>query len=315
MDRPRPLDRDNEDELHLPTVEPSQPGQFKPFRPSSAFVEAEFGAITHPGLRHASSDDHYVIVRVGRSQETLATSLPPGCVPDRFNEYGYGMVVADGMGPDGSELASRLAVAALSQLVLHYGRWNVRINERTAWEVVQRAERFYRRVDEMVTEAAQQHPSFAGMGTTLTAAYSGGDELFVIHVGHSRAYLFRNGVMTRLTRDQTLAQRLSETGRTLPTELAAHDLRHVLTDAIGGHAGEPDIEIHNYLLLDGDVVLLCTNGLTDLVDDEHIADVLRTGNGQPLDVLCQTLVDLALQRGGPDNTTVVLARYKIPSSR
>ena len=69
------------------------------------------------------------------------------------------------------------------------------------------------------------------MSTTLTAAYSAGDELFVFHVGHSRAYLYRGGLLTRLTRDQTLAQRLSETGRTIPTELAAHDLRHVLTDA------------------------------------------------------------------------------------
>ena len=137
--------------------------------------------------------------------------------------------------------------------MLHYGRWNVRVNERTAWEIVQRAERFYRRVGEEVTEASHQHPALAGMGTTLTAAYSAGDELFVVHVGHSRAYLYRGGLLTRLTRDQTLAQRLAETGRTTPTELAAHDLRHVLTDAIGGHAGEPDIEIQNYLLLDGDV--------------------------------------------------------------
>jgi serine/threonine protein phosphatase PrpC len=103
-----------------------------------------------------------------------------------------------------------------------------------------------------------------------------------------------------------------ETGRAIPTELAAHDLRHVLTDAIGGHAGEPDIEIHNYLLLDGDVVMLSTNGLTDLVEDDTIAGVLRAGEGQPLQPQCQELVDLALARGGPDNITAVLARYRIP---
>jgi len=114
-----------------------------------------------------------------------------------------------------------------------------------------------------------------------------------------------------LTRDQTLAQRLAETGRTSPTQLAATDLRHVLTDAIGGYAGEPDIEIQNYLLMNGDVVLLCTNGLTDVVDDDKIANVLRGGQGQTLDAQSRSMVDLALERGGPDNVTVVLSRYQI----
>ena len=198
------------------------------------------------------------------------------------------------------------------QLVLQFGKWNVRVNETTAWEIVQRAERFYRKVDETVSEASHQHPTLAGMSTTLTAAFSAGDELFVVHVGHSRAYLYRGGLLTRLTRDQTLAQRRAETGRMTPIELAARDLRHILTDAIGGHAGEPDVEIQNYLLLNGDVVLLCTNGLTDLVEDDTIAGVLRGGASRPPTEQCQALVDLALERGGPDNITAVVARYRIP---
>ncbi len=196
--------------------------------------------------------------------------------------------------------------------MLHFGKWNLRVNERTVWEIVQRAERFYEKVGEEVTDASRQHPGLAGMSTTLTAAFSAGDELFVVHVGHSRAYLYRGGLLTRLTRDQTLAQRIAETGRTTPIELAAHDLRHRLTDAIGGQNGTPDIEIQNYQLLDGDVVMLSTNGLTDLVDDDQIANVLRTGERLGLDAQCQRLVDLALERGGPDNITALLARYKIP---
>jgi len=311
MDRPRPLERDDDDNLDLSSSK-STLGSFLPYRPRSATVTVEFGAVTHPGLRRTTSDDHFLIVELGRNQRTIASSLPPESVPGQFDERAFGMVVADGMGPDGPEMASRLALATLAQLVLQYGRWNVRVNERTAWEIVQRAERFYRRVGETITNASHQHPSLAGMSTTLTAAYSAGDELFVVHVGHSRAYLYRGGLLTRLTRDQTIAQRLAETGRTLPTELAAHDLRHVLTDALGGHAGEPDIEIQNYLLMDGDVVLLCTNGLTDLVDDDKIASVLGAGTGQPLAPQCQTLLDLALERGGVDNITAVLARYRIP---
>jgi protein phosphatase len=318
MDRQRPFDRDNEDTLDLSGAT-STLGSYRPYRPASATVEVEFAALSHPGRRRTTSDDHFLIVRFGRYQETILSSLPAGAVPDRFDEGAYGMVVADGMGPDDPEMASRLAIATLAQLVLRFGRWNVRVNERTAWEIVDRAERFYRKVEETVTDASHQHPSLGGMSTTLTAAFSGGDELFVAHVGHSRAYLYRGGLLTRLTRDQTLAQRLAETGRTVPTELAAHDLRHVLTDAIGGHAGEPEVEIENYLLLDGDVVLLCTNGLTDVVDDERIAGVFRTAQAQPgteptrLDAQCRTLVDLALERGAPDNVTALLARYRIPA--
>jgi len=311
MDLPRPVGREDDDTMDLSSSK-STLGSFLPFRPRSAAVTVEFGVVTHPGLRRTTSDDHFLIVELGRSQRTIASSLPPGAVPDRFEELGFGMVVADGMGPNGPEMASRLGLATLAQLVLQYGKWNVRVTERTAWEIVQRAEQFYRRVGETVTDASLQHPSLAGMSTTLTAAYSGGDELFVVHVGHSRAYLYRGGLLTRLTRDQTLAQRLAETGRTAPTELAAHDLRHVLTDALGRHAGEPDIEIQNYQLMDGDVVLLCTNGLTDVVEDDTIASVLGAAVGQPLDPQCQTLCNLALERGGPDNITVVLARYRIP---
>ena len=190
MDRGRPFEPDD-DSLDLSAAQAAL-GSYKPFAPPSTRVEVEFGSCTDPGLRRSTSDDHFLILRLGRSHETLVSSLPPGAVPDHWIEHGYGMVVADGMGPDGPELASRLAIATLAQLVLRFGKWNLRVNERTAWEIVQRAERFYRRVDETVTSAAQQHPSLAGMSTTLTAVYTAGDEMFVAHVGHSRAYLYRS---------------------------------------------------------------------------------------------------------------------------
>jgi PPM family protein phosphatase len=283
------------------------------FPPLSSLVHVQFGSRSHPGVRRATNDDHYLIVRTGRYMETVATSLPEGAAPERFDEFGFGMVVADGLGGVGSERASRLAVSTLAHLAVHRGRWNVRVDEQTASEIVQQAERFYRQVDETVSAAAGSHPALADMATTMTAAYSGGDELFIVHVGHSRAYLYRDGWLTKVTRDQTLAQRLLETGRPAPTELAARDLRHILTDAIGGLAGEADIQIESFRLFDNDIVMLCTNGLTDLVNDDQIAAVLASDR-QP-DDLCQALVDLALQQGGTDNVTVVLGRYRIPGGQ
>jgi protein phosphatase len=113
-----------------------------------------------------------------------------------------------------------------------------------------------------------------------------------------------------LTRDQTLAQRLGAGRPAAPTPLAAHDIGHILTDAIGGRAGTPSIQVGRIRLEPDDYILLCTNGLTDVVDDEGIkAILLQPGS---LDERCQALIDLALARGGPDNATAVVAKYTVP---
>ena len=280
------------------------------FRPLSSSVAVELAGRSHAGTRPAN-EDHYLILRLGRDQQTLATSLPESAVPARFEETGYGMVVADGMGATGAgETASRLAIRTLAELLLHFGRWNLRVDPLTAQDIMQRAERFYHRVDETVTEVGFESPERYGMGTTLTAAGSAGDDLFIAHVGHSRAYLLRDANITQLTRDQTLAQRLSDTGRPAPLELAARDARHILTDALGGLAGYARVQIEHFRLKHDDRVLLCTNGLTDVVSDQRIAAVVQ--EPRAVDDQCQALVDLALASGGTDNITVVMAKYTVP---
>ena len=177
------------------------------FRTLSSSLSVELAARSHPGRRSAN-EDHYLVVRLGRHLETLATSLPDGEVPARFDETGYGIFVADGMGRLGAgETASRLAISTFAHLVLHYGRWNLRVDPRIADEVIQRGLHFYRSIDELVTETAQET---SGRGTTLTVAYIADDTLFLAHVGHSRAYVLRQTSLTQLTRDQTLAQRLDD---------------------------------------------------------------------------------------------------------
>ena len=97
--------------------------------PSSATVRVTIGARTHQGVVRQSNEDHYLVMRLGRSQETLATSLPAGDVPAPFSESGYAMLVADGLGEDGSgSVASRVALSTIAHLALHYGKWNVRID-------------------------------------------------------------------------------------------------------------------------------------------------------------------------------------------
>jgi serine/threonine protein phosphatase PrpC len=280
------------------------------FPPLSSTVSVQVAARSHRGGR-PENGDHFLIVELGRYQQTIATNLPDGQVPVRFEEAGYGMIVADGLGKAGAT-ASRLAITTLAHLVLHFGKWQLRIDPDTADDVINRARRFYRQVDQTVTETGSERTDLSGMGATLTAAYSAGDMLFLAHVGHSRAYLFRGGVLTQLTSDQTVRQRIADSGLG-PFEAAANELDHVLTDVIGGHARPARIQVGQFELRGEDCVLLCTNGLTDVVDDKSATAVL--GMRTSLDERCGALVDLALARGTRDNVTAVLAKYDVPAYR
>ena len=148
------------------------------------------------------------------------------------------------------------------------------------------------------------------MGTTLTLARSFGPVLTLVHVGDSRVYLLRRGVLHRLTRDHTKAQELADSGKLPADDVATHALRNVLTEAIGlwEEGGEPDVR--RLPLADGDRLLLCTDGLTEMVDDATIAAEL--GRDRPAAEACQALLDLALARGGLDNVTIIVAGYRIP---
>jgi protein phosphatase len=151
------------------------------------------------------------------------------------------------------------------------------------------------------------------MGTTMTMACSLGVDLLLAHVGDSHCYLSRRGVLCQLTRDHTLAQTFADYGRIPQETVATHKLRHVLTQALGAGTGElrPDVELSN--LEDGDCLLLCSDGLTEMVDDVTIAAVLDRG-GSASDA-CRVLVDLALGAGGTDNVTVLVARYRFPTAQ
>jgi protein phosphatase len=277
----------------------------------SASVRIDAGALSHPGKVRPNNEDHYLVLRYGRTITTWLTNLPDGQVPDRFEEAGYSLIVADGMGGQAAgELASSMAISVGINLVLNTPQWILRVTEQEAQAAMERMRERFRRIDAVLHERARSDPTLTGMGTTLTVALSIGADLFLCHVGDSRGYLFRNGNLHRLTRDHTLAQAMADIGQLTPEEASRHRLRHVLTQAIGLQNGQVEAEIQHLQLADGDYLLLCTDGLTDLVAEAHIAEVFRRlpSSGEA----CRELVDLALEAGGRDNVTVVLARYSIP---
>jgi protein phosphatase len=148
------------------------------------------------------------------------------------------------------------------------------------------------------------------MGSTLTGARSLGRDLLIVHVGDSRAYLLRAGGLHRLTKDHTYAQMLVDCGKLEACDIATSGLGHVLTNALGGSSEHVDVDVDLLRLEDRDRLLLCSDGLSDLVEDDTIAQTL-TG-AETSAAACAQLVQLALDRGGRDNVTVIVAGYTFP---
>jgi protein phosphatase len=177
---------------------------------------------------------------------------------------------------------------------------------------MERAERFYRHVDSAVVHEG----SVKGLRqpqTTLTAVFGAGRDLFFAHVGHSRAYLLRDRSLMRLTRDHTITPRGATPPPLAPlvdVTAAARDLTHILTETIGmsGSAG-PQIDLERFQLADRDRILVCTNGVTDMLDESVVASVLEWGASP--DDQSRRLVDLAMEAGGDDDATALVAEFHI----
>ena len=271
-------------------------------------LRADFGAASHPGKVRSNNEDHFLIVRIGRSMGLVKTNLPPAGLPAAAEEVGYFMAVADGMGGlAAGERASMSALFSGLRLVLESSTWYLRVDEQAARELVAQMRQYFRQVDRLLVEEAQADRSLAGMGTTLTVAYSVGADAFVVHAGDSRAYLLRGGVLHQLTRDHTVAQSLADAGLIRPEQVHTHARRHVLTNYLGGPPFGLEPDCLTLRLLAGDRLLLCSDGLTEMLDDDGIAAALARHDDP--DAACSALVDLALEAGGRDNITVVLARY------
>jgi serine/threonine protein phosphatase PrpC len=206
-------------------------------------------------------------------------------------------LVCDGMGGhNAGQIASELAAKQFLHAYYHLGG--------TAQEAARHA---ILQAHHYIAEMASKIPSRYGMGTTLTALILKQDEGILAHVGDSRCYRLREGVFEQLSRDHTLVARLVEQGIITPEQAKYHPQRNVIRQAVGvadpSEPLEPDIE--TFALQAGDLYLLCSDGLTDMMDDAEIEAILRD---EPPTRAAWRLVDRALANGGRDNITVVLVR-------
>jgi protein phosphatase len=224
-------------------------------------------------------------------------------------------IVADGMGGHSSgEVASQLAIETIKRYYdeslvdedafrWRLPRWPFK-RRKPAHSEERRLVQSVMLANAAIFEHAIRHEDCKGMGTTIVGAYFLESGAYFIHIGDSRAYRLRNGTLTRLTNDHSLANEYLEMGILRPDEVAHFPYKNVITRACGlNDTVEPEVRFHT--LRSDDLYLFCSDGLTDPVPESEIHDLLRDGND--LNGICKSLVNAANDGGGPDNVTVVLA--------
>ena len=278
-------------------------------RPADA--ELDLFGLTHRGKVRRDNQDHFLLATVHPQAVIHGTSLPDAdALLMRGERLATIMLVADGVGGGaaGSE-ASRVA----SETITRYVSSTLRCYH-AAESAGEGALGLLREgaleAHAAVLESAAKVPERAGMATTLTLALAVWPWAYVVQVGDSRCYHFHDGTLQRMTRDQTIAQALVDRGALDAADAERSPLGNVLASAIGGGEAQPEVsrlDIHER----GCVLLLCSDGLTKHVRDAEIEREVRGMRSS--EQLCRSLLDLALERGGTDNITILSGRALLPA--
>jgi protein phosphatase len=282
---------------------------YRPEESNTLRVSVEFSGQTHQGKVRTNNEDQFFIARLAKSMQVYQTSLARDPETRFSEEDGYLMVVADGMGGAAAgERASTRAIESVETFALNQLKWFLHHGSGEESKLLAELRQGFEVADRAVVDEGEANAGLYGMGTTMTMAYSVGRDLHIVHAGDSRAYLFRQGELTQLTCDHTLVQLLIAGGVISPDDARHHARRNVVTNVIGGPNAGVHAEIHKVQIENGDVLLLCSDGLTEPVEDDQIAEALASSN-DPTEA-ADRLISLALKNGGPDNVTVVVARYR-----
>jgi len=203
------------------------------------------------------------------------------------------LALADGMGGHAAgEVASQLVIAALAHLD----------DDEPGGDLLSKLDSAVRDGNSAIADHVDAEPELEGMGTTLTAILFAGNRLGLVHIGDSRGYLMRDGELTQITKDDTFVQTLVDEGRITAEEAHSHPQRSLIMRALTGHEVEPTLIVREARA--GDRYLLCSDGLSDPVSQETIAEAMQIPD---VDECADRLIELALRGGGPDNVTVVVA--------
>jgi len=276
-----------------------------PMPPRPLTVKA-FG-ISDRGKVRTTNEDQFLIAELTKAMRVWQTSLPEPKL-QVGEEHAHLFLVADGMGGhQAGERASALAVVAIEQFTLNTFKWFFGSNRTEAQNVLAQFQSALSQADARLLEEAAEHPELSGMGTTVTMAFHLGTQLCVVHVGDSRAYMYRDGELHQLTQDHTLTADMVRRGALRPDQVAGHRLRHVITNVVGGQELGVNVEARALEVRAGDRLLLCSDGLTEMLTNEAIAATLAAEPAP--DVAAKQLLAQANDGGGRDNITLLIVRF------
>ena len=267
--------------------------------------------MTDRGRVRDNNEDHFLVAELSKAMRVHQSSLAQPKTQFSY-EQGHLFLVADGMGGhQAGEQASALAMETIEAFTLNHLKWFFHLQGEEN-DLIGEFQDALRQADARIIEEASRRPELHGMGTTVTMAYILGRELFVVHVGDSRCYLFRKGTLHQITHDHTILDQLLTMGIITPEQAPRHFLRHVITNVVGGEKPGLDVEVHKLELEPDDVVLLCSDGLTEMLSVQQIAEILM--NHTDSQFACQELIEEANRQGGKDNVTVIVSRFDMPAS-
>ncbi len=263
--------------------------------------------LTHPGLARQQNQDHFMLATVHPQIVVHSTSLgTTSNLALSGSRLGTIMLVADGVGgsSDGAA-AAQLATEAVTTYVASSLRCYHELGVGRDPAFLTALQEAAMRAHDTVRAEAASRPSERDLATTLTLGIGVWPWLYVVHVGDSRAYIHTHGALHQITRDQTVAQAMLDLGAIKPEQVERSPLNHILSSAIGASEATPVVTRVD-VSERGCVLLFCTDGLTKHVSDQEIAE--GCASGLAAEPLARQLLAMALDRGGSDNITIVIAR-------
>lgn len=263
-------------------------------------VQVKVAALSDMGRVRKNNEDNFVVCNL----TTGEVGLTPSLAKHDLGPRGTLFMVADGMGGEASgEVASQICTATVPKRIYENLKTVESLNESIYVLLLREAIEY---ANQIIFQKAGTSPLYKGMGTTTTAATLYGPHLFVGQVGDSRAYLVRNKKIVQMTRDQTFLNYLADIGAELPADPEKDSRKSILTQAVGS-SEKVDVKVTYSKVYQGDLILLCSDGLYNMVNSAEMASVVEHENGLP--GMCKALIAKANEHGGTDNITVIMAEF------
>jgi PPM family protein phosphatase len=267
-------------------------------------IHVDVFAASDVGRVRKNNEDNFVICNLATGE----VGLNPSVRSHTLGHRGTLFMIADGMGGEAcGEVASQIATATVpKRLYENLKSITTGVSETNFVLLLREAIEY---ANQIIFQKSQSSPEFRGMGTTTTAAALFGPQIFIAQVGDSRAYLRRKNQLTQLTKDQTYLNYLKEIGAEVPEDPEKDSRRSILTQAVGS-SESVDVKVTYSKVRDGDRLLLCSDGLYNMVKVQEITELIQPS--APLAKACKELIDKANGAGGTDNVTVVVADFSGP---